>query len=82
MDHEESGGSVASWSTHHIPAGSAIRYVLDSGDDAPIRLIIGDHEQVELGMVPSQATSIITALQAAARDVQTRGDVEMEAAKP
>ena len=50
-----------------------MRYVLNPDhDDAPIRLVIGDLEQVELEMALSEAASIIATLQNAQRGVQTR----------
>lgn len=68
MADEETDGHVASWSAHHIPPGSRVRYVLDFDDEAPIRLIIGDREQVSLTMTPSTSASIVSELQ----DAQTR----------
>jgi hypothetical protein len=70
MDDGQACEHVTSWSAHHIPTGSAIRHILDTGNDAPIRLVIGDQDQVELGMAFPEATSIIAALQDAQHRVQ------------
>jgi hypothetical protein len=65
--------SVASWSAHHIPSGSRVRYVLNADDDdAPIRLVIGDQDQVELEMALPEAASVVAALRNAERDVAMR----------
>lgn len=72
MEQEQTGGVVASWSAHHIPAGSSVRCVLDYDDDAPIRLVLGDLEQVELEMARPEAASIVATLQDAERDIRAR----------
>lgn len=73
MENQQTGRGVESWASHHIPAGSAVRYVLNAEhDDPPIRLVIGDREQVELEMTLPEAASIATALQDAGREVRAR----------
>jgi hypothetical protein len=78
---KKTGGIVASWSTHHIGVGSDIRYFLDPDDDAPVQLLIGEHEQINLGLPLSEVASIITTLQAAEREVEARAAVDREAPK-
>lgn len=73
MEHGQNNGGVTSWSAHHIPAGSSVRYVLDAvHDDVPVRLVIGDLEQVELEMSLPEVTSIIATLQEAEREIRAR----------
>lgn len=73
MENGQVAGSVASWSAHHIPAGSSVRYVLNPDhDEAPIRLVIGDLEQVELELRLPEVTSIASTLRDAERDVRGR----------
>jgi hypothetical protein len=70
MDDGQTGGGLASWSAHRIPTGSPVRYVLDPQDDAAIRLIIGEYDQVEVEMSPAVATAIVATLQEAARAIE------------
>jgi hypothetical protein len=68
---------VASWSTHHIPAGTPIRYALNpTEDDACIRLLFGSVEQVELELPVSVAAPIITTLRDAVDAAGARGPAD------
>ena len=79
MEESQTGGNIASWSAHLIPAGSPVRYVLDTDDnDASIRLVIGGLEQVELEMELPEVSSIVGALQVAKRDIGERRGVAGE----
>ena len=81
MEHGQAG--LASWSAHHLPAGSSVRYVLNPRhDDAPIRLILGDLEQVEVEMALPEAAAIVGTLQDAGRDLQERGNVTGRRSEP
>ncbi|HEY3685100.1 MAG TPA: hypothetical protein VGL93_18855 [Streptosporangiaceae bacterium] len=76
MEYGQAGGVVASWSAHHLPAGSSVRCVLNAEhDDAPIRLVIGDLEQVELEMALPEAAAIVAALRDVERDLKVRSEV-------
>lgn len=78
MDNRRAGW-VASWSVHHVPAGSSVRYVLDADDvDTPIRLVIGDRDQVQLEMGTGVARSIVAALHDAGYEVHASGEAAVQ----
>lgn len=65
--------SVASWSAHRIPVGTPVRYVVGAvHDEAPIRLVLGSADQVELEMPVSAVEPVITALRNAVCDVKSQ----------
>ena len=64
---------IVSWSAHRIPAGTPVRYVVGAAhDDAPIRLLLGAADQVELEMPLAAVEPVITALRHATRDVDAQ----------
>lgn len=68
MDHPN---PVASWSAHHIPAGTPIRYIVNATDDeAQIRLLFGPSDQVELELPLSVIPPMLTTLRDAEREAQ------------
>lgn len=71
QDHSRDGrDGIASWSAHRIPAGTPVRYVLGAAhDEAPIRLVLGSADQVELELPVAAVEPVITALRHAVRDV-------------
>lgn len=58
-------GIVTSWSWHHIPDGSQVGYRVNPGDDTPVRVIIGDGEQIDLEMSLASLTSIMATMREA-----------------
>lgn len=62
---------VASWSAHHIPAGTPIRYIVNTTEDEPqIRLLFGPSDQIELELPLSVIPPMLTTLQAAEHEAQ------------
>ena len=64
---------IVSWSAHRIPAGTPVRYVVGAAhDDAPVRLLLGTADQVELEMPLAAVEPVIAALRHAVRDVDAQ----------
>lgn len=69
--------AVTSWAAHWIPCGAPVRYVLDAGgrsgrpgDDAAVRLVFGESDQVELGLALSEVAPVIAVLRSAVREAE------------
>lgn len=66
----ETRPEIASWSAHRIPAGTPVRCMVGAPhDEAPIRLILGDADQVELELPVAAVEPVITSLREAIRDL-------------
>lgn len=62
--------TFASWASHHLPAGTSVRCLLDPADDeTPIRLLFGPSDQLELALSPDVAAPLITVLREATADL-------------
>ena len=64
---------IASWSAHHCPPGTPVRYVLCHDDaESPVRLVFGPSDQVQLDLSLTVANLMIANLTRAIDEISER----------